>query len=106
MEEHLIRMRTPAFVAIVSVTTMIALAQRNHPLFDGKSWGAHVSVLASDKMEGRGTGTPGLERTAAYIVDQLKDDGLQPAGKKGFYQPISFRVRQLDETHSSLEVGE
>jgi Zn-dependent M28 family amino/carboxypeptidase len=97
-------MRTPAFVAIVSVTTMIAFAQRNHPLFDGKSWWAHVSVLASDKMEGRGTGTPGLERTAAYIVDQLKDDGLQPAGKKGFYQPISFRVRQLDETHSSLKL--
>ncbi|HKR86149.1 MAG TPA: M28 family metallopeptidase [Terriglobales bacterium] len=97
-------MRTLALVAIVLVPTIIAFAERNHPLFDGKSWWAHVSVLASDKMEGRGTGTPGLERAAAYIVDQLKDDGLQPAGKKGFYQPISFRVRQLDETHSSLRL--
>ena len=103
-EEHLIRMRTLAFVAIASVTTIIAFAQHNHPLFDGKSWWAHVSVLASDKMEGRGTGAAGLERAAAYIVDQLKSDGLQPAGKKGFYQPISFRVRQLDETHSSLRL--
>jgi len=80
-EEHLIRMRTLAFVAIASVTTIIAFAQHNHPLFDGKSWWAHVSVLASDKMEGRGTGAAGLERAAAYIVDQLKSDGLQPAAR-------------------------
>jgi Zn-dependent M28 family amino/carboxypeptidase len=97
-------MRTQALVAIVLVTTIIVFAQSNHPLFDGKSWWAHVSVLASDKTEGRGTGTPGLERAAAYIVDQLKDAGLQPAGTRGFYQPIRFRVRQLDEAHSSLRL--
>ena len=58
-------MRTQALVAIVLVTTIIVFAQSNHPLFDGKSWWAHVSVLASDKTEGRGTGTPGLERAAS-----------------------------------------
>lgn len=63
-----------------------------------------MKVLADDKMEGRGTGTPGLERAAAYIVDQLKKDGLQPAGTNGFYQPIPFRTRLLDETQSSLSL--
>jgi len=95
---------TQAFLTIALVATAIAFAQVNHPRFDGKSWWAHVSVLADDKMEGRGTGTPGLQRAAAYIVDQLKDDGLRPGGTKGFYQPITFRVRQLDETHSSLSL--
>jgi hypothetical protein len=103
-EEHVIRMRAQALLAIALVSSTIAFPQSNDLSFDGKSWWAHVSALADDKMEGRGTGTPGLERAAAYIVDQLKDDGLQPAGVNGFYQPISFRVRQLDEAHSSLSL--
>jgi Zn-dependent M28 family amino/carboxypeptidase len=59
-------------------------------------------VLADDNMEGRATGTPGLDRAAAYIVNQLKQDGLEPAGTRGFYQPIKFRTRLLDESKSSL----
>lgn len=70
--------------------------------FDGASWMQHLKVLADDNMDGRGTGTPGLERAAAYIVSQLKKDGLQPAGTNGFYQPIRFRTRILDESQSSL----
>lgn len=84
-------------------TAGIALAQQK-PEFDGKSWWQHVSVLADDKMEGRGTGTPGLERAEAYVVDQLKRAGAQPAGTRGYYQPINFRTRQLDESKSSLEI--
>ena len=80
----------------------VASGRRVPSSFDGQSWWAHVKVLADDKMEGRGTGTPGLKRAAAYIVDRLKGDGLHPAGTKGFYQPISFRTRQLEEAHSSL----
>jgi hypothetical protein len=95
---------TRALLTIAFLAGAIAFAQNNHPWFDGKSWWAHVSVLADDKMEGRGTGTPGLERAAEYIVNQLKNDGLKPAGTKGFYQPITFRVRQLDETHSGLSL--
>jgi Zn-dependent M28 family amino/carboxypeptidase len=78
------------------------LAQSTAPQLDGQTWWEHVKVLADDKLEGRGTGTPGLEKAAAYIVDQLKKDGAQPAGTKGFYQPIKFRTRLVDESKSSL----
>ena len=54
------------------------------PNFDGNSWWAYVKVLASDQMEGRETGSEGLRKAAAYIVDQLKAEGLQPAGSSGF----------------------
>ena len=56
--------------------------------FDGDSWWNYVKVLADDKMEGRDTGSEGEKRAQAYIVEQLRADGLEPAGEKGFYQPV------------------
>ncbi len=70
--------------------------------FDGNSWWNYVKVLADDNMEGRETGSPGLQRAAAYIVEQLQKDGLQPAGVNGFYQPVKLISRQIDESGSSL----
>ena len=70
--------------------------------FDGKSWWGYVKVLADDNMEGRETGSPGLQRAAAYIVEQLKNDGLEPAGVNGYYQPVKLISRQIDESGSSL----
>jgi Zn-dependent M28 family amino/carboxypeptidase len=78
-----------------------AFAQESHPSFDGKSWWEHVRVLAADNMEGRDTGSPGLKRAEAYVVGQLKTAGLQPAGVKGYYQPVKFVSRQLVEKESS-----
>jgi Zn-dependent M28 family amino/carboxypeptidase len=69
--------------------------------FDGKSWWDHIKVLAADNMEGRDTGSPGLKRAEAYVVAQLKASGLQPAGVKGYYQPVKFESRQLVEKESS-----
>ena len=72
------------------------------PNFDGNSWWGYVKILADDNMEGRETGSPGLQRAAAYIVEQLQKDGLQPAGVNGFYQPVKLISRQIDESGSSL----
>ena len=74
--------------------------QQSH--FDGKTWWNFVSVLADDKMEGRETGSTGLRNAEAYIVDQLKSNGLEPAGVNGFYQPVKFESRQIVEKDSSL----
>lgn len=72
------------------------------PNFDGKSWWNYVKVLADDNMEGRETGSEGLRKAQAYIVEQLKNAGLQPAGSDGFYQPVKLISRQIDESGSSL----
>src|SRR5436305_2595450 len=53
-------------------------------------------------MEGRETGSPGLKKAQAYVVDQLKSSGLQSAGVNGFYQPIQFESREIVEKDSSL----
>ncbi len=87
---------------LIAVSLLSAFAkQDSRPSFDGKTWWEHIKVLAADNMEGRDTGSPGLKKAEAYTVNQLKAAGLQPAGTKGFYQPVKFESRQLVETDSS-----
>src|SRR5262249_2711201 len=75
-----------------------------HPAshFDGQSWWNYVKVLAADNMEGRETGSPALRRAEEYVVEQMKQTGLEPAGSNGFYQQIQFEQRQIVEQESSL----
>ena len=46
---------------------------------------AHAKVLSSPAFEGRAPGTPGEEKTVAYLVDQFKSAGLQPGNTDGTY---------------------
>jgi Zn-dependent M28 family amino/carboxypeptidase len=70
----------------------------------GKAWWAHIEYLASDQLEGRGTGTEGFAKAATYVTDQFQKAGLQPAGEHGYTQTVDFNVLQLDEKQSSLEI--
>ncbi|HEY6352779.1 MAG TPA: M28 family metallopeptidase [Candidatus Angelobacter sp.] len=95
--------RTVLLLAIWALVVCSAHSQQpaqSH--FDGKTWWDYVKVLADDKMEGRETGSAGLRQAEAYIVEQLKKDGLQPAGVNGYYQPVKFVSRQIVEKDSSL----
>jgi Zn-dependent M28 family amino/carboxypeptidase len=84
----------------VTVAAFAQQAAKND--FDGKTWWDYVKVLADDNMEGRETGSPGLKRAEAYVVEQLKADGVEPAGSDGYYQPVKFEVRQIVEKDSSI----
>lgn len=86
--------------SLILVLSAIALPEEKH--FNGESWWGYVKVLAADDMEGRETGSPGLRRAQAYLVDQLRMNGLDPAGANGFYQPMQFESRQIVEASSSL----
>ncbi len=90
----------PVASLLLAVCAFSAQVAPTH--FDGKTWWDYVKVLADDNMEGRETGSAGLRRAEAYIVDQLKVAGLQPAGSDGFYQPVKFESRQIVEKDSSL----
>jgi hypothetical protein len=89
---------------IVLFASTLAYAQSDEEL--GKRWWEHVKVLAADNMEGRETGSPGMQRAADYIVARLKKDGIRPAGTKGFYQPVKLVRKILDESQSSLTLLE
>jgi hypothetical protein len=49
---------------------------------------AALSVLASDSLEGRRTGTAGSVRAASYVAEQFRDAGLIAAGDSGFFQRV------------------
>lgn len=68
-------------------------------------WQAHVETLASDAMEGRAAGTPGHERAAAYVANEMRRLGLQPAGTTGYLQPIAFTEQRTDYAASSLSLS-
>jgi len=90
---------------IAVVGSMVLRAQNGKGpalTFDGKTWWAHIQVLAADDMEGRETGSAGLRKAESYVVEQLRKAGLEPAGVNGYYQPIKFISRQIDEKQSSL----
>jgi hypothetical protein len=46
---------------------------------------AHISFLASDDLNGRGTGTADEKKAAEYIAKQFAEIKLQPKGEKGTY---------------------
>ncbi|MFZ4621098.1 MAG: M28 family peptidase, partial [Bacteroidota bacterium] len=58
----------------------------------------HINLLASDGLEGRGTGEKGNDLAAQYIAEQFKSIGLLPAGDNGTYF-------QQFEVVKGLEVG-
>ena len=60
-----------------------------------------MQFLADDSLEGRETGSEGLRKAQAYVVDQFKKAGLEPAGTDGFYQPVKFVSREIVESESS-----
>src|SRR5689334_21138224 len=96
-------MRNPLFACLISFSLAAVTQAQNQPQqhFDGKSWWDYVKVLADDNMEGRETGSEGLKKAEAYVVEQLKKAGLEPAGTNGFYQPVKFESRQIVEQASS-----
>ena len=93
------------FLAASAMFVLPGISQqeaRQEAQLDGRSWWGYVKTLAADDMEGRETGSPGLRRAEAYLVERLKMDGLEPAGSDGFYQPLQFESRQIMEADSSL----
>ena len=98
--------RKSMFVGAIVLCCVTAFAQRRLQLqpgqFDGMSWWEHVKILAADDMEGRETGSPGLQKAEAWLVEQLKRAGLEPAGTDGYYQPVAFIQREIVEKESSL----
>ncbi len=94
--------RTVLLLAVTSgLVASLLVAEPAPQTFDGQTWWNHVKVLADDAMEGRETGSAGLRKAQAYIVEQLTRAGLEPAGSQGFYQPVKLIQREIDETGSA-----
>jgi len=66
----------------------------------------HIKVLASDEYEGRGPGTPGEDKTIAYLIGQLRAMGLHPGNPDGtFVQNVPLVGFQATRVGGSLRAG-
>ena len=99
--------RTYLLASVALLFTAAVFAKNVRKIhFSGQSWWEHVRVLADDTMEGRDTGSMGLRKAEAYAVERLKGYGLEPAGTDGYYQPVKFIERSIDEKNSSAALVE
>ena len=85
-------MTKPLACAIALALPLLASAA-DAPKFDPKRLSDEVKVLSSDEFEGRGPATAGEEKTIAYLIEQMKANGLQPGGdakdgKRGWTQAV------------------
>jgi peptidase M28-like protein len=66
---------------------------------------AHMSFLADDALEGRGTGSRGYDVAARYVAAQLASYGFEPAGTQGTYlQPVPLREGKVNSADSSMKL--
>lgn len=66
----------------------------------------HVEYLSSDKLEGRGTGTPGEKKAGDYIIKSFKKAGLKPyPGQKDFRQEFMARKGAAGEVKARNILG-
>ena len=76
-------------IALIVAIVLSASSQSN--LITAEDLKAHVKYLASDELEGRGSGTEGNRKAAAYIADLMKTYALKPAGDNGtYFQKFEF----------------
>ncbi len=63
----------------------------------------HLDVIASDEMEGRETGSPGLKRAGDYIIEKLKFSGLSAIDENGDYrQDVLFQKRSWNKSRLTI----
>lgn len=93
---------------MLSLSGLIFASDKNDPTSSAKKFNPTLSesrilsdiyYLASPECEGRGSTTQGIHKAADYIVGQLKQAGLEPAGENGGY------FQFFDFTRSGVRVG-
>src|SRR5262249_51538372 len=82
------QLRRFALVLLTAVVGTVAVHLHADPRHvDPQTYLSHIKFLASDELEGRGDGMPGLEKAAEYIEGRFRESGLEPAGDTGtFFQ--------------------
>ena len=65
----------------------------------------HIRYLASDELEGRGTGSAGEQLSAKYVADQFQKIGLTPKGTDGYFQYMDIPTLRMAQPNCNLMIG-
>jgi len=78
-------------VLLLTIAGLVFILQMNAQTLNSKEQKSmlriqkHITYLASERLEGRATGTEGEKMSAEYIASQLKKYKIQPKGDSGKY---------------------
>lgn len=65
----------------------------------------HIEILSSDDFEGRAPATRGDELTIDYLVDQLKEMGIEPGMSDGSYtQEVPLLSQRVDRSSATMKI--
>ena len=73
-------MRKLFLAAGLAALAVGGVARAAPPVIDGSRILRDIKTVSSDAFEGRAPATPGEEKTIAFLIEQMKAAGLQPAG--------------------------
>jgi hypothetical protein len=83
----------------LSLIASIQAYSQTKPAITVEDLKLHISILASDSLEGRRSGTVGCEKAANYIAKEFKRIGLKPLDSaKSYLQHFEFSERAIDTT--------
>ena len=88
-------------------TVSMSKNNTNNIVIDSNMVRKHLYTLAADNMEGRQSGTPGIEKAAVYIESEFKKIGLSTFGDlESYRQTFTFKNRKSkDDIISSNIIG-
>lgn len=82
----------------IFTATLLAAAELSE-----QAYMAHIKFLASDKLKGRGTGTPELDQAAEYVAREFKAAGLKPVDSSYFQKfPVTTQAKLGGKNRLSL----
>jgi hypothetical protein len=85
------------------LTVQLAAQKRGMKSIREQDLKMHMDFLASDELEGRATGAPGLNVAARYLAVQAEHAGLQPAVTgDGYFQYYTLQERTYDREKSGI----
>jgi hypothetical protein len=92
-------------VAKIEVTSTKTEVVKNAFFIDSITVKKHLYTLASDEMEGRKSGTPGIEKAAKYIENEFKRIGLSTFENLETYrQTFNFTPRKGEKEITSANI--
>ncbi|PZN92355.1 MAG: peptidase M28 [Alphaproteobacteria bacterium] len=83
------------FLCAAAIVLAAVPAVAAEPQFSADRLKADVGFMADDLLEGRDTGSRGHEIAAAFVAAEFAKAGLQPAGKNGWFTPLTFPAARL-----------
>ena len=98
-----------AFISIILFSIPLYAQKKGSESINVHDLKMHMQFLASDELEGRDTGEPGLQVAARYLAVQAERLGLQAADADGDYmQPyiIEEKAYDLENSHVAITVGD